>query len=256
MPTPKKAPSESSAAGTARGSEDLRTDELFPGTVPETSATTTPLEFQDWGLIPYDQALQRMLGLVDDVASGRQGVLAFCTHPPVVTMGRATKEGDVFDWTGPRLEISRGGRATYHGPSQLVIYPIVNLKEERHGRKPQEIAGYLRALEDGLIEALAVDGIESVGRSLQKKSTDADAADETGVWVGGRKIASLGIGVKRWVTFHGAAINLDADPAAFRGMNPCGFRRDVMVSLEELLTRPVDRGDFSARLRRILEERL
>lgn len=212
------------------------------------------LQFQDWGLIEYSTALERMQDLQNQVIEGRlsPGVLVFCTHPAVVTLGRATQDGDVFDWNGPRLEISRGGRATYHGPSQLVIYPILNLKEARRGRGPQEIAGYLRALENGLIEVLASFGVESVGKSLKKKSHDTTAADETGVWVGDRKIASLGISVKRWVSAHGAAINLDQDPSAFAGMNPCGFQREVMVSLEELLGKPVDRALFSARLQSVL----
>ncbi|MBX2988746.1 MAG: lipoyl(octanoyl) transferase LipB [Bdellovibrionaceae bacterium] len=214
------------------------------------------LEFQDWGLIPYDEALTRMLTLVDEVAAGRSGLLIFCSHPPIVTLGRATRPEDVFGWRGPKLEVSRGGRATYHGPSQLVIYPVINLKESRRGRVPQEIAGYLRALEDGLVEALAEHGVQATGKSRHKRRPDEAAADETGVWVGERKIASLGIAVKKWVTFHGAAINLDQDPEAFQGMNPCGFRRDVMVSLEELRREPVDRTGFQGTLKRILLRRL
>lgn len=222
---------------------------------PDVNADTS-LEFQDWGLVPYEDALQRMSSMVDEVASGKSGALVFCTHPPVVTLGRSTQAGDVFAWDGPTLEIARGGRATYHGPSQLVLYPIVSLKAPRRGRAAQEIAGYLRALENGIIAALAELGIESVGRSLQKKSLQADAADETGVWAGNRKIASLGIGVRKWVTFHGAAINVDHDPKAFQGMNPCGFRREVMTSIEETLGGPIDRAQFANRLRQILLEAL
>lgn len=208
------------------------------------------LEFQDWGLVPYEDALDRMLGLVEKVAAGEHpGALVFCSHPPVITLGRATQPGDVFAWDGPILEISRGGRATYHGPSQLVVYPVFSLKQERRGRAPQEIAGYLRALEEAIVAALAEEGVEAVGKSLKKKNPDAAAADETGVWVGERKIASLGIAVKKWVTYHGAAINIDRDPKAFSGMNPCGFRRDVMVSLEDVLNRPISREDFAGRLR-------
>lgn len=213
-----------------------------------------PLEFQNWGLIAYEEALAKMLRLASDVADGRHGpgVLVYCSHPPVVTLGRVTQPGDVFDWQGPTVEVARGGRATYHGPSQLVFYPIVNLKPARKDRGPQEISGFLRAIENAMIEALATEGLEAVGRSPQKKSSEVTASDETGVWIGSRKIASLGLGVKRWVSLHGAAINVDRDPNAFRGMNPCGFKSDVMVSLEELVGHPVDRPAFEDRLREIL----
>src|SRR5690606_9542350 len=115
---------------------------------------------------------------------------------------------------------------------QLVIYPILNLNFQRKGRKEKEIAGYLRILENSIVEVLKTYGVESVGKSLQKKSSEDEGKDETGVWVGPQKIASLGIGVKKWVTYHGAAINLEYDPAAFQGLNPCGFQSSTMVSLE------------------------
>lgn len=212
------------------------------------------LEFQDWGLIEYSRALAKMRQTLEDVIEHRHGpgVLVFCTHPPVVTLGRATRAGDVFGWQGPVLEISRGGRATYHGPSQLVVYPVLNLKEARRGRGPQEIAGYLRTLENGIIEVLGSYGLKGVGKSLRRKEAGGEGADETGVWVGSRKVASLGIGVRHWVTSHGAAINVDRDPEAFQGMNPCGFRSDVMASMEELHGAPVDRAELTARLKAVL----
>lgn len=221
---------------------------------PQGSPASAPLEFQDWGLVAYDEALSRMMNLAAEIAEGRHGpgVLVFCKHPPVVTLGRVTQPGDVFAWDGPTVEVQRGGRATYHGPSQLVFYPLVNLKPARKDRGPQEISGFLRAMENAIIEALAADGIAAVGRSRQKKSEDVRATDETGVWVGDRKIASLGLGVKRWVSIHGAALNVDHDPKAFAGMNPCGFKREVMVSLEEIKGRPVDRPAFENRLKEIL----
>lgn len=216
------------------------------------------LTFQDWGLIEYSQALLKMRDTQENVIDGQHGsgVLAFCTHPPVVTLGRATQPGDVFGWQGPVLEVSRGGRATYHGPSQLIVYPILSLKEPRKGRGPQEIAGYLRALEDGIVETLKKFGLESTGRSLRKKEDVSPETDETGVWCGSRKVASLGIGVKKWVTSHGAAINLQYDPQAFSGMNPCGFKKNVMVSVEELLGSTVDRSFFQETLKTILLEKL
>lgn len=212
------------------------------------------LEFQNWGQIDYQEALARQEALVEEVAAAKSaGVLVFCTHPPVVTLGRKTQAGDVFGWQGPVIEISRGGRATYHGPSQLVVYPIYNMSVERAGRPTRDIAWYLRSLEDAIVATLKDYRLGAVGRSLQKKPESENGEDETGVWVGSQKIASLGIGIRKWVSFHGAAINLDHDPQAFQGMRPCGFNTETMVSLEKLLGQPVDREEFSRRLRRHLE---
>lgn len=208
------------------------------------------MQFQDWGLIAYDEALRKQEALVEETAAKKSaGTLVFCTHPPVVTLGRKTQEGDVFGWQGPRIEISRGGRATYHGPSQLLIYPIYNLDFERSLAPKRDIGWYLRNFENAIVDTLAVFGIEAQGRSLQKKSAAETGEDETGVWVGDRKIASLGIGVRKWVCFHGAAINLDRDPLAFQGMRPCGFNRERMVSLEEVTGSAIDRARFSGELR-------
>ncbi|WP_413944081.1 lipoyl(octanoyl) transferase LipB [Bdellovibrio sp. HCB-162] len=208
------------------------------------------LTFQDWGLIDYDVALKKQLELVEKVHSENlPGYLVFCSHPPVVTLGRATKEGDVFAWNGRVVEVSRGGRATYHGPSQLIVYPILNLTFARKGRKDREIVGYLRALEDAIVDVLKSYDVQAQGKSLHKNPQTDSEADETGVWVGNHKIASLGVGVRKWVTFHGAAINLNYDPKAFVGMNPCGFTTETMVSLEQVLQSPVDLKQFSEKLK-------
>lgn len=208
------------------------------------------LTFQDWGLIDYDVALKKQLELVEKVHSENlPGYLVFCSHPPVVTLGRATKEGDVFAWNGRVVEVSRGGRATYHGPSQLIVYPILNLTFARKGRKDREIVGYLRALEDAIVDVLKSYDVQAQGKSLHKNPQTDSEADETGVWVGNHKIASLGVGVRKWVTFHGAAINLNYDPKAFLGMNPCGFTTDTMVSLEQILQTSIDVKQFSERLK-------
>lgn len=205
------------------------------------------LTFEDWGLIDYREALAKQEALVEKIhQEGSSGILVFCSHPAVVTLGRKTQPGDVFGWQGPVVEIARGGRATYHGPSQLVIYPLLNLDR---APKPRDIAWYLRTLEDSIVRVLASEGVEAVGRSLQKKSESDLEADETGVWVGSRKIASLGIGVRKWISFHGAALNLDRDPSAFSGMRPCGFNREVMVSLEEVRGRKTDRDAIKKALR-------
>lgn len=215
--------------------------------LPIPNPTTQDLEFEDWGLVDYSQALERQLNLLEKMASSDSpGIIVFCTHPPVVTLGRATQVGDVSDWQGSTLEVSRGGRATYHGPSQLVVYPIVNLKWARKSRKENEIIGFLRDFENAIVKTLSEYGLHAQGKSLQKKSEGTE--DATGVWVGDKKIASLGIAVKKWITYHGAAINLDADPSAFKGLKPCGFSPQVMTSLEDCTHHTISREEFKTKL--------
>lgn len=200
------------------------------------------LIIQNWGLVPYQEALTRQLELVEQVSlNPEHGYIVFCKHPEVVTLGRSTKQGDVFAWDGELIEVSRGGRATYHGPSQIVIYPILSLKQKRRLIAPQEVVGYLRILENSLIEFLKIYDLSAIGKSLQKnKNETAQEKEETGVWIENQKIASLGIAVKKWVTYHGAAINIFKDPFAYRGMNPCGFNKSVMTSLEEKISSPLN----------------
>lgn len=214
------------------------------------------LIFEDWGLIPYELALTKQLELVETLHKQElPGYLIFCQHPPVVTLGRATQPGDVFAWKGNTVEVSRGGRATYHGPNQLVVYPILNLTRPRKGRSSHEIAGYLRTLESAIAQVISDYGVANVvGRSLQKNPLTQVENNETGVWIGTQKIASLGIGVRKWITFHGAAINLIEDPEAFQGMNPCGLKSNVMTSLEKETGKSIDIDEFKKRLRSHLAE--
>lgn len=199
--------------------------------------------------------------LVEKIADRRtssqphEDVIIFCSHPAVVTLGRATQTSDVTTWQGPILEVSRGGRATYHGPSQLVVYPILDLNKNRPHLSHKDIGAYLRTLEQVIISALSEFGVAAEGRSLQAKSSDLVATEETGVWVKAQKIASLGIAVKKWITYHGAAINLAHDPSAFQGLKPCGFSSQVMVSLEELISQPVNFADFQWKLQNYLQEK-
>lgn len=197
-----------------------------------------PLTVIDWGLMDYELALQKQMELVETVSKNNlPGYIVFCTHPPVVTLGRKTEPNDVFAWKGPTVEVSRGGRATYHGPSQLVIYPIVNLNyvynptatstcsDEQIQRAYHDINKYLRNLEKAILRTLKTFAI----------SAETKSYPDTGIWVQDKKIASLGVAVKNWVTYHGAAINILNDPNAFQGMNPCGLSNDVMTNLENLL---------------------
>ncbi len=171
----------------------------------------------------------------------------------MVTTGRQTKPEDIFNWNGPVVEISRGGQATYHGPSQVIVYPIINLKNPRAGRGGQEIRGYLRDFEKAIVNTLKNYGIPAEGNKT-------DQIDDTGVWSetpeGLKKMASLGIAVKKWTTFHGAAINVHEDSNAFQGINPCGYKSDIMISVEKYLGQKIKAEEFKKILRLELEKTL
>lgn len=209
------------------------------------------LEYQDWACIDYQAAQEKQIELVHEVAEKKlNGVIVFCTHPPVVTLGRATQKNDITTWHGKTVEVARGGRATYHGPSQLIVYPIINLDIPNSSGKIRDIHFYLRNFEQCIVDWLAEYGLQAKGKTIQQQSLVSinpntaknslqnekpKNSEETGVWLNNRKIASLGIAVKRWVTYHGAAINLTKDPRAFTGIKPCGFEPEIMISLEEAL---------------------
>lgn len=208
------------------------------------SKADQPISVQDWGLIDYPSALQRQMDVADLVAREMaRETLVFCSHPPVVTLGRATREGDVFGWKGETIEVNRGGRATYHGPNQVVVYPILDLNS-----RGRDLHKLMRMMEDAIVMTLATFGVEATGRSWQQVDEDCDPVEATGVWVGTRKIASIGIGVRKWISFHGLALNVARDPLAFQGMKPCGFNAETMLSLEEVLGGPIDREALKARL--------
>jgi lipoyl(octanoyl) transferase len=188
------------------------------------------LSVEDWGLIEYKEAEEKQLQYVSELQRGSRGdTLIFCTHPHSVTLGRGTQPGDVFDWQGPIYEIQRGGRATYHGPCQMIAYPIVDLKKH-----DMDIHKYMRRLENVVVSALGIYGVRAEG----------GRADETGVWVGDRKMASIGVGVKKWISFHGVAVNLHKDEMAFQGINPCGYSSKQMICLEELNLQKISHQDF------------
>lgn len=200
---------------------------------------------EDWGLVPYDEAVTRQLALVDEVAAGAPDRLVFCTHPPVVTLGRATeKEKDLTTWKGQTIETSRGGRATYHGPSQIVIYPILDLRRAGRGR---DVHAYLRNLEEATAIACHKLGLPGA----EARETKAGEISLTGVWVGAKKIASIGIAVRKWITYHGVAINVLDDPSAHVGINPCGFTTNIMTNVERELGRAVDKDEVQETLRRV-----
>ena len=144
--------------------------------------------------------------------------LLLLEHEPVFTMGRSPEQsslGDEVRLPHPVVRINRGGQATYHGPGQLVGYPLIDLR-----RRGQDLHRYLRALEAVLIALCAECGVAAARRE-----------GLTGVWVGARKIASLGVGVRRWVAMHGFALNVGGDLAPFSSIVPCGIAGVEMTSL-------------------------
>lgn len=177
------------------------------------------LEIIEAGTVPYQDALAWQRQLADDRIAGRldHDVLLLLEHPPVVTLGRNSHQAHVLQPAGVDvIEVERGGDVTYHGPGQLVGYPILDL-----GAYKKDLHWYLRTLEQALIEALAALGIPG------ERNTGF-----TGVWTRGRKIASIGIHVKQWVTWHGFALNVTTDLADFERIVPCGIQGVEMTSVE------------------------
>jgi lipoyl(octanoyl) transferase len=191
---------------------------------------SAPLRIEDLGLRPYGEvlALQRELRRQRIAGELTEDVLLLVEHPPVVTLGRGTRASslplapDELTRRGVEvIEVERGGDVTFHGPGQLVGYPILDLRQHR-----PDLHWYLRSLEDVLMEALGGLGIEA----------DRNPG-LTGVWTAGRKIASIGIHVKQWVTLHGFALNVTTNLDPFDLIVPCGIRQVVMTSVAEELLR-------------------
>jgi lipoyl(octanoyl) transferase len=189
-----------------------------------------PLEVRDLGLRPYAEALELQRELRRRRAEGEldHDILLLTEHPPVVTLGRGTRPTSLpypaalLERRGVEVfEVERGGDVTFHGPGQLVGYPIVDLSGHR-----RDLHWYLRRLEDTLISAIERLGVPA-GRT----------PGLTGVWTAGRKIASIGIHVKQWVTLHGFALNVTTDLAWFDLIVPCGIEQVVITSLAEELLR-------------------
>jgi lipoyl(octanoyl) transferase len=177
------------------------------------------LEVWQAGLVPYTEALAWQRSLAQARIDGRlvNDVLLLLEHPPVVTLGRNARPAHVLSPEGVEVfEIERGGDVTFHGPGQLVGYPILDLT----GHKP-DLHWYLRTLEEALMRGLAELGIPA-GRN----------PPFTGVWTRGRKIASIGIHVKQWVTWHGFALNVTTDLAQFARIVACGIEGVEMTSIE------------------------
>ena len=193
--------------------------------------------------VPYAECLeiQRRLAAARIEGTIVEDVLLLVEHPPVVTLGRTAKAAHL---TAPaellaargveRFEVERGGDITFHGPGQLVGYPIIDLK--RHKR---DLHWYLRQIEEALI------------RMLARYDVPAERhPGYTGVWTGGRKIASIGVHARDWVTWHGFALNVTTDLSYFDLIVPCGIQDVVMTSIQRETGNAVPLSDASAEAER------
>lgn len=181
------------------------------------------LEVVQAGIVPYAEALEWQHALVQSRIDGRlaHDLLLLLEHPPVVTLGRGSRADHLLRPDGVEVfEVERGGDVTFHGPGQLVGYPILDLT----GHK-RDLHWYLRTLEQALIDALARLGVPAERNP-----------GYTGVWTGGRKIGSIGVHVKRWVTSHGFALNVTTDLSQFGRIVPCGIKGVEMTSVERETT--------------------
>ncbi len=170
----------------------------------------------------YQQVLKMQEEAVQSVTNGGLPHLFLVEHPPVFTLGTSANTEDILNAGNiPVIETGRGGQVTYHGPGQLVIYPIINLKNYR-----QDIRWYIRTLQQWIINILSDFNIHG------------QITDDVGVWVetptGPTKIAAIGVRVRKWVTFHGIALNVNPDLSAYNRIIPCGITDKNITSMEKL----------------------
>ncbi len=183
------------------------------------------LALEDLGRTTYEISWARQKALLAEVIAGAPGRILMVEHEPVYTLGRrrGAHTNVIEPGSVPVIEVERGGDVTYHGPGQLTVYPIVALPAGR-----QDLHRHLRELEEAAIRSCADFGLVA-GRDPRN----------TGAWVNDRKICSVGIACRHWVTWHGLALNVSVDLKAFDAINPCGLDPDLITSLHrELKTAP------------------
>ncbi len=211
-----------------------------PAGIPVPSAPATPAgpAAVDWGRTEYTAAWRRQEELVARRIAGEIGdTLVFTEHDPVYTLGVRLGAARHLLWNEAELArrgiavvaTNRGGDITYHGPGQIVGYPIVDLTPRR------DLHAYLRFLEQVLINAAGSLGLAAGRRPGQ-----------SGIWLGSRKLAAIGVAVKRWVTFHGFALNVNNDLAPFGGIVPCGISDGTVTSLRQELGRECDLAEVKS----------
>ncbi len=236
----------------ARGAEEiLRNVEagsaadggFIPSALPRFRASA--LRIMDLGIVDFHDAFAIQQRLAAEVAAGDSPeTLLLLEHSPVYTIGSGGDESNLLDSSIQAVRINRGGDVTWHGPGQLVGYPIVNL-----GRRRRDLHRYLRFIEElliGIAGDFRVEAWRIPGR--------------TGVWTEEGKLASIGVGVRRWVTMHGFALNVSPDLSAFARINPCGFPDCPVTSLAAEGGAPVTMDGVKSRVSEsfgtLLEERL
>jgi lipoyl(octanoyl) transferase len=161
-------------------------------------------------------------------------------HQPVYTLGTGSDPSFILSGAVDVVRMDRGGQVTYHGPGQLVVYPILDLRGYR-----QDIHWYMRALEEAILLALQKVGLNQAERQV----------DVTGVWIDNRKVAALGIKARRWVTMHGLAVNVEHSSLAnFEGIVPCGLEGRTVTCVNEFLADPLTVSDFAVHMKEALEE--
>lgn len=202
-------------------------------------------EVQDLGLIDYDAAYRIQKESVARVLAGGAQTILSCEHPAVITMGRLAQEANILnreaiERSGIRvIPIDRGGDVTLHAPGQLVVYPILNLAQSS-----RDLRLYIQKLEQ-----VAIDLLRSFGIVANRIS------GKTGVFVGTNKIVSLGIGVRKWVTFHGLGINVNTDLRLFDLIKPCGL--DVrMTSMARIKGEALEMEEVKDRVLECLSKEL
>jgi len=206
--------------------------------------TNSNIALSRHGLVDYQKAWDLQREIHTEVASGsRANTLLLLEHPSVYTAGRRTEDAERPTDGTPVIDVDRGGRITWHGPGQLVGYPIVKLL------KPTELVGFVREIEAALIQVCSDLGLTAIridGRS--------------GVWIqdarGDRKIAAIGIRVAKGTTMHGFALNVNPDLAAFRQIVPCGIADADVTSLEIELRRPITIDEVAPLIERHVSQSL
>ena len=189
------------------------------------------------GVVDYGEALDLQTAMVAARLEDRiSDTLLLMEHPHVYTLGRGADERFIVANPAgiPTYRVSRGGQVTYHGPGQLIGYPILKLE----GRA-RDVTKYLRNLEDAMIDA------------LREYSLDADRrAGLTGIWIDQQKIASIGVGIRRWVTYHGFALNVSTDLSFFDSIVPCGIEGCRMTSICKLSGQQISMRDFTTSMQK------
>ncbi|MEW6207640.1 MAG: lipoyl(octanoyl) transferase LipB [Acidobacteriota bacterium] len=190
------------------------------------------------GRVPYSEGLALQAEAVERLRAGERERLFLLEHPHVFTLGRGADRANILasakSLEADSIEVhetGRGGDVTYHGPGQLVGYPIINLKPDRC-----DVHRYVRDIEEVLIRLTGDFGI--AGERI---------AGLTGVWVGDEKIAAIGVRIARWITSHGFALNVNTDLSYFQMIVPCGIRDKGVTSMEKILGRRVDIGEVAER---------